>query len=342
MIALLNSYGFLIVSCLSAAVLALSLYLPLLAGQLSLAAPGFYAVGGYTAAIMSTQVFPVPSGAPYPLGLLLVEMTVAGGACALLAVLVGVPALRLQGIYLALATIAFVEVLRVLALNLTVAGGAIGIFGIPQVFGSPLGYVWVAGPLLLAACLFTMRLEKTRVGRSLIAVREDELAAASVGVNPPPSKLTAFVLGGVLAGLTGAMSAHFLNTWNSRQGTFDVSIAVLAFVLIGGSRTWLGPVVGGVALTALPELLRASADVGQLPAWMGDLLRDGRLIIYGLLLAVGCLFFPRGLVTPELYAFIGRRFRRLINRPTEEDEQMTEAAVQATTAASTSGRGGAQ
>jgi branched-chain amino acid transport system permease protein len=255
---------------------------------------------------------------------------------------VGVPALRLQGIYLALATIAFVEVLRVFALNLPVAGGAVGIFGIPQVFDAPLGYAWVAGPLLLVACAFTMRLEKTRVGRSLTAVREDELAAASVGINAPRSKLTAFVLGAVLAGLTGAMSAHFLNTWNSRQGTFDVSIAVLAFVLIGGSRTWLGPVLGGVGLTALPEILRASADVGQLPAWMGDLLRDGRLIIYGLLLAAGCLFFPRGLVTPELYAFVGRCVRQFLNRPTEEDEQMAEAGKRTASAAAPSVAGGAK
>src|SRR6476661_5290154 len=101
------TYGFLIVSMVLAAMLALSLYLPLMAGQLSLASPGFYALGGYIAAIISTKVLTVPRGTPYPLLWLVVEMAVAGVASGLLAVVVGVPALRLRGIYLALATIAF-------------------------------------------------------------------------------------------------------------------------------------------------------------------------------------------------------------------------------------------
>src|SRR5262245_12490442 len=110
------------------AILGLSLYLPLMAGQLSLASAGFYALGGYTAAIISTKVFPVKDGAPYPVPLVLLEMLVAAVLCAALAILVGIPALRLRGIYLALATIAFVEILRVVSLNLKITGGAIGIF----------------------------------------------------------------------------------------------------------------------------------------------------------------------------------------------------------------------
>lgn len=298
--AFLNTYGFLIIQMLLAAMLALSLYLPLMAGQLSLASPGFYALGGYIAAVMSTRVFPRTDGA-YPLVYVLIEMLVAGLASGVLAILVGIPALRLRGIYLALATIAFVEILRVLSLNLQITGGAVGIFGIPQPFRTPTGYLALVGPLLLLSMFFVYRLERIRTGRALAAIREDELAAAAMGINPTYNKVLAFTLGAILAGVAGSVSAHFLNTWNARQGTFDASILYLAYVLIGGSRTFIGPVVGGIALTALPELLRALSGVGGLPAGLTQFLVDGRLIIYGVLIALGAIFFPQGLITPDLW-----------------------------------------
>jgi branched-chain amino acid transport system permease protein len=294
-----QTYGFLLVSMVLAAMLGLSLYFPLMAGQLSLASPGFYALGGYVAAIMSTQVFP-QSGTPYPLPLVLLEMLVAGAASAVLALIVGIPALRLRGIYLALATIALIEILRVLSLNLTITGGAVGIFGIPQPFRTQIGYMWLAGPMLILSMLLAYRLEHVRAGRAFIALREDELAADAMGINPTVNKLAAFTIGAVLAGMVGAISAHFLNTWNARQGTFDAAITYLAFVLIGGSRTFIGPVVGAMALTALPEVLRALAGAPGLPVWFAKLLLDGRLILFGLLIALGSLFFPQGLITPEM------------------------------------------
>jgi branched-chain amino acid transport system permease protein len=305
MTAFVNTYGFLLVSMVLAAILGLSLYLPLMAGQLSLASPGFYALGGYIAAVMSTKVSPA-SDAGSPIGLL-IEMLIAGVTAGLLAVLVGIPALRLRGIYLALATIAFVEILRVLSLNLEITGGAVGIFGIPQPFHTQIGYMWIAGPLLLASMLFVYRLENIRVGRAFTAIREDELAAAAVGINTTYYKVLAFTMGAILAGIVGALSAHFLNTWNARQGTFDASIIILAFVLIGGSRTFVGPVVGALALTALPELLRAFAGIGGLPTPVAQFLRDGRLIIFGALIAIGAIFFPQGLITPDLLDRWSRR-----------------------------------
>lgn len=301
MAAFFNTYGFLIVSMVLAAMLALSLYLPLMAGQLSLASPGFYALGGYIAAVLSTKIFPATNGV-FPVSLLLLEMLVAGLASGLLAIVVGIPALRLRGIYLALATIAFVEILRVLSLNLAITGGAVGIFGIPQPFPTKIGYLWVAGPLLLLSTFFIYRIERIRLGRALVAIREDELAADAMGINPTYSKVLAFTLGAVLAGVVGAISAHFLNTWNARQGTFDASISYLAFVLIGGSQTFAGPVVGGMVLTALPEVLRSIGDNKNLPGWLAQFLKDGRLIIFGVLIAVGTVFFPHGIITPDLFA----------------------------------------
>jgi branched-chain amino acid transport system permease protein len=300
MAAFLNTYGFLLNSMLFAATLALSLYLPLMAGQLSLASPGFYALGGYIAAVMSTRFLPSVDGR-FPVVSLLIEMLIAGIASGLLAVIVGIPALRLRGIYLALATIAFVEILRVLSLNLDITGGAVGIFGIPQPFGSQAEYIWIAGPLLLVSMFFIYRLERIRIGRAFVAIRSDELAADAMGISPTRYKVLAFTMGAVLAGIVGAVSAHFLNTWNARQGTFDASITYLAFVLIGGSRTFVGPVVGGLVLTALPEVLRAVAGIAGLPGWLAQFLRDGRLIIFGLLIAIGTIFFPQGLITPGLF-----------------------------------------
>lgn len=304
-----STYAPLIVTMVFAAMLGLSLYLPLMAGQLSLASPGFYALGGYIAAVLSTRVFSF-QGPQYPISLLLAEMVLAGLACGILAIVIGLPALRLRGIYLALATIAFVEILRVLSLNLPITGGAIGIFGIPQPFRQALDYLWIAGPLLLLSTWFVYRLERVRVGRAFIAIREDELAADAMGINLTFYKVLAFTLGAILAGMVGVVSAHFLNTWNARQGTFDASIIHLAFVLIGGSRTFIGPVIGGMALTALPEVLRALSSTAGLPLWLTEFLQDGRLMIYGLLIIISTIRFPQGLITPDLLQRLGRRQKR--------------------------------
>ncbi|MGI8587119.1 MAG: branched-chain amino acid ABC transporter permease [Chloroflexia bacterium] len=309
------TYGELIVNMALMATLALSLYLPLMAGQLSLASPGFYALGGYIGAVLSTNphsplagFFP-KTGELYSVWLVLAEMAVAALVCAVLGVIVGLPALRLRGIYLALATIAFVEILRVLSLNVDITGGAVGIYNIPQPFNDPsqLSYLWIAGPLLLLSMLFVGRLERIRVGRAFVAIREDELAAGAMGINPTYYKVLAFTMGAVLAGLVGVISAHLINTWNARQGTFDLSILILAFALIGGSRTFLGPVLGGLVLTALPEVLRSLAGNTGMAEGLVQFLKDGRLIIYGFLLVIGTVFLPQGFVSPALLSRLAAR-----------------------------------
>jgi branched-chain amino acid transport system permease protein len=308
-----NTYGFLIVSAIFGAILGISVYLPLMAGQLSLATPGFYALGGYIAAIASTKMLTDTTGT-LPVWWVLLEMLAAGLISGLLAIVLGIPVLRLRGIYLAIATIAFVEILRVVALNLDITGGAVGIFGIPQPFQSPLEYLWIALPLLGLSMAFMYRLEKIRVGRALIAIREDELAADSMGINPTYYKVLAFTLAAILAGMVGAVSAHFLNTWNARQGTFDASIIFLAFVLIGGSRTFWGPVVGGIVLTALPEVLRGFSSVNGVPVWLGQFLKDGRLIIFGVLIVIGTIFYPKGIITPEFLGWCKRTTTKVLTK----------------------------
>ncbi len=290
---LLENYGFLIVTIVQQALLGLSLYLPLMAGQLSLASLGFYSLGGYVAAIMGTHAWFAPwrDG----LGLLLypVEWLAALALGVVLGVAVGYPALRLRGIYLALATIAFVQVVGVAVLNLPIAGGAVGIFGIPQPFTTRLGYLWFFGPLFLFAMLLVHRLGTVGRGLPLLAIREDELAAGTMGVATTRNKVTAFVLGCALATVTGAMSAPLLNTWNARQGTFDASVTCLAYVLIGGSRSIWGPLCGAALLVGLPELLRP--------------LQDSRMILNGLVLVIACVYLPRGIM--GALAGLGKRLR---------------------------------
>lgn len=301
----LDNNGFLLVTLVQQALLAMSLYFPLMAGQLSLASPGFYALGGYIAAVVGTLDYFAPWRAALGWGIFPLEWLLAAAASALLAVVVGIPALRLRGIYLALATIAFVEILRVLCLNLEITGGAIGIFGVPQLFESRWGYIAIFGPLLAAMLLFGHRLERSRVGRAFRAIREDELAADAMGIQTTRYKVLAFAIGAVLAGVVGAMSAPFLNTWNARQGTFDASIAYLAYVLIGGSRSIWGPLFGGMLLSALPELLRP--------------LKDSRLIINGLVLVFASIYLPQG-ISGALgrIAFCKRKGRQAAGAPQEE------------------------
>jgi branched-chain amino acid transport system permease protein len=279
----------LLVQMILGALLGLSVYLPMAAGQLSLATPAFYAVGGTLAALVSTQG---NAQSAISLWSVLGEMLLAAGLTASLALLVGLPVLRLRGIYLAIATIALVEIVRVAILNLPFTGGAAGIFGIPQPFQQPFGYVLFSGALLAVCGWLFQRLEASRLGRSMAAIRDDELASRCMGIHTTRVKLTAFVASAVLAGITGVIAAHYLNTWNARQGSFDVAITTLAFVILGGSRSWLGPVIGGLLLTALPELLRP----------VGDL----RLVLFGLVILLGPVFFPQGLITPALLERLGR------------------------------------
>lgn len=297
----LRTYGFLLVSMTIQAMLALSLYLPLMSGQLSLAGPGFFTLGGYVAAILSTRFFNSPVE-NYPFGNLMIELLAAAVICGAVAVVVGFIALRLRGIFLALATISIVEIIRVLAINLTdITNGAPGISQIPQPFNTQFGYIVLTGPMLLIAAFVVYRIERVRVGRAFIAIREDELAASSIGINPIYYKVLSFTLGAILAGLAGVVTAHLNNTWNPSQATFDNSILYLAYVLVGGSRTFLGPIAGGLLLTALPEVLRAIASTPGLSPELSTILKESRLVIFGVLITLGALFFPQGLLTPDLF-----------------------------------------
>jgi branched-chain amino acid transport system permease protein len=257
------------------ALLALSLYVTLSSGLLSLGNAAFAGIGGYVAGILTTQL-----GAPY-----LVSLGAGALAAGLAGMLLGLPVLRLRGVFLAMATLAFGEVVRIAALNLEITGGAMGLIGLPVKTNT-----WIIYLVLAAAAYLVARLARSRLGWALTSIREDETAAAAMGVNLTLTKTIAFALGAGLAGLAGAMYAHLNFLITPGEFGFSVAVNLLMYNIVGGYRVWYGPILGAALLTALPEMLRA------LGVTAGPL----RLGINGLILLLVILFLPKGLA--DLFA----------------------------------------
>ena len=252
------------------ALLALSIWLTLACGQLAMANAAFMGIGAYTSALLTMS-----AGAPFALA-------VAAGmaAPAVVAFLIGKPTLRLSGVYLAMATLAFGEVVRIVILNTeSWSGGALGLNGIPQ------STQWWHVLLAVALTLFTLgRLRRSKVGRAFEAIKEDETAAALMGIDVNAHKLLAFVLGAAIAGLAGALNAHLTFFIGPNEFGFDRGVEILTMTILGGVSGLTGPVLGAFVITLLPELLRA--------------FKDYRLVVNGLILVVIVLFLPKGLWDP--------------------------------------------
>jgi branched-chain amino acid transport system permease protein len=258
------------------ALLALSVYATLSCGQLALGNAGFAAIGAYAAALLTMK-----AGLPFPLALL-------GGALlpALAAVPLGLPVLRLKGVFLAIATIGFGEVVRLGIVNWEYVNGAQGIVAIPQ-----LTSVWLVYLAVAAALWVLGRLRGSKWGFALEAIREDEPAARTMGIPTASYKLGMLVLGAALAGLAGALEAHFTFMVAPNGFAFGRVVDMLVFAVVGGTATYWGPVLGAAFLTLLPEVLREVAPlVGIEP---GPL----RLMVNGLVLLAVILFLPDGLAS---------------------------------------------
>jgi len=265
-------YGDLIAFIGINAILALSLYVTLSAGLLSLGNAAFAAIGGYTAGILSMHYH-----APY-LAALAAGALMAGVA----AFAIGLPILRLRGVYLAMATLAFGEVVRITAVNLNITGGAQGLVGIPNYTRG-----WFIYLMLAVACYLMARLRGSRLGWALESIREDETAAAAMGIDITTTKTIAFALGAVIAGLAGGLYAHLHFIIAPREFGFSMAVDLLVFNIVGGTRYWYGPLLGTVLLTALPEVLRGvGVTAGPL-----------RMFVNGLILLLVILFLPNGLIS---------------------------------------------
>jgi branched-chain amino acid transport system permease protein len=246
--------------------LALSIWLTLACGLLSLANAAFMGIGAYTAALLTLNL-----GWPFPVAL-------AAGALApaVVALIICVPTLRLSGVYLAMATLAFGEVSRVTILNLEITGGPEGLNGIPL-----LTEWWHIVLILLVVGYGLARLRRSRVGRAFEAIKEDEVAARLMGIDVDRHKLLAFTLGAVIAGLAGALNAHYTFFISPREYGFENAVDILTMTVLGGISSLIGPALGATILTLLPELLR--------------FLHDYRLAVNGVILVLVVLFLPTGL-----------------------------------------------
>jgi branched-chain amino acid transport system permease protein len=258
------------------ALLALSVYATLSCGQLSLANAGFMAIGAYTAALLTTR-------AEWPFAAALAAATALP---AMVAIPLGLPVLRLRGVFLAIATIGFGEVVRLFFVNWEFTNGALGLVGIPQ--RTSLVAVW--GCLALALHAF-LRLRGSKAGYALQAIREDEAAARTMGIDASRHKLAMFAAGAALAGLAGGLEAHYTFMVAPSGYGFGRAVDMLVYAVVGGVLSPVGPVLGAAFLTVLPEALRAVSGALGVPP--GPL----RMFLNGLVLLLVILFLPNGIVS---------------------------------------------
>ncbi len=235
-------------------------------GQFSLGHAGFMAVGAYTGVILTTN-FHLP---------LIVAMLAGGAAAALLGALIGLPTLRLSGDYLAIATLGLGEIIRIVIMNIPYVGGAAGFSGIPHLTTFPWVFFTMLGTLF-----FVKNFVNSTHGRACIAIRENEIAAAAMGINTTKYKVMAFTIGAAFAGIAGVLFAHCFYIISPSSFTFMQSFNYLIMVVLGGLGSLTGSVAGAFVVTAL------SAALADWPEF--------RMIIYALALIFLMFYRPQGL-----------------------------------------------
>ncbi|MTV49949.1 branched-chain amino acid ABC transporter permease [Heliobacillus mobilis] len=248
------------------------------AGQMCLGWAAFYGIGAYTSALLVMRLH-----ASFWLAL-----PAAGLMAAFFGLLLGIPTMRLKNTYLAITTLGFGEIVRLILLNWTdLTRGSMGLPGIPSpsFFGIDLDgklfYYYFIVVLVIVTLVTMARLVDSRLGRALQAIREDELAAKSMGIDTTRYKIVAFAIGAFFAGIAGSFFAHYSAYIDPHNFAFGESIAVLSMVILGGMRSLPGVVFGAVVLTLLPEVLREAAEY--------------RMIVFGGILMLTMLLRPQGI-----------------------------------------------
>lgn len=261
------AYGSLVYGLGVNGLLALSMYAVLSLGQLSLGQAAFMGVGAYTGALLTLKL-----GVPFPLALAAAAVTPA-----ILALAIALPTLRLTGVYLAISTLGVGEVMRVLYINSETVGGALGLSGIPERAN---GW-YIFGLLAVTVVLFQLAV-RSRIGRAAEAIRVDEDAARTIGINVTAYKIGALLVSSALAGIAGALNAHHSSFIGPNEYGFDTAVNILSYAILGGVTTPVGPVLGAFILTALPEVLRP--------------LHDFRMVFNGLIIILVVIFMPQGIL----------------------------------------------
>jgi branched-chain amino acid transport system permease protein len=282
-------YARVVVNCGIGIILALSLNLINgCAGQFSLGHAGFMGVGAYTSAFFSSVLMIPFFQTELGVGL---AILMGGLMAAFAGYLVGLPSLRLRGDYLAIVTLGFGEIIRIIFLNVRTLGGALGIRGIPPVTNFFWVYLWV-----LITFVVLYRLLYSSYGRAILSVRENEIAAEAMGINIARYKIVAFVISSFFAGVAGGLYAHFNSLIEPNSFNFNRSVEAVIMVVIGGMGSISGAVIGGIIVTLLPELLRA--------------VNEYRMVIFPLVLILLMLLRPMGLMGHrEIWHFFNRKHR---------------------------------
>jgi branched-chain amino acid transport system permease protein len=270
-------------------------------GQFSMGHAGFMSVGGYLSAYITTTIATanpalLQGGASATL-IFIGVLLIAGIGAALAGYLVGLPSLRLKGDYLAIVTLGFGEIIRVIVLNVDAIGGARGLPNIPALSNFGWVFTWVV------LTVFTIwRLVNSAHGRAFLSVREDEIAAEAMGVNTTKVKVRAFVIGAFFAGVAGGLFAHYLRYLNPQTFDFNRSFEIIIMVVLGGMGSISGSVIAAVFLTVIREALRPLQEITRL---------DFRMVIYSLLLIVLMLTRPNGIFgTREITDFLPAKLRK--------------------------------
>ena len=278
-------------------------------GQLPLGHAGFMSVGGYAGALFIIKMMPVfgvstkvmaSCASPAAIALFACGVLFGGVCAAICGLIIGIPALRLKGDYLAIITLGFAEIIRVVINNIddvlgfTLTGGAKGLSGIP-------GYTNFLNVFLVVAIVIFLihTMMKSRHGRAILAIRDNEIAAEAAGVNTTYYKTLAFVVSAFFAGVGGALYAGCIGVMDPSKFGFMKSVEILVMVVLGGMGSMLGSVVSATVLTILPEALRAFSTY--------------RMVVYAVVLILVMIFRPQGLLGSYDFS-MSRVIERIVNR----------------------------
>lgn len=269
-------------------------------GQVSFAHAAYYGIGAYTATLLMLKL---------EISFWLALPCAAIGA-SILGLIIGLPALRLKGDYLGIVTLGFGEIVRLVLLNSqSLTRGPAGLGGIPtpEIFGITLSgrvsFYYMVMIFAVICVIIIRRLMSSGIGLAMMAVSCDETATESVGINPVKYKLTAFVLGAALAGMAGCFYASYISYISPDTFVYNDSVTMLAMVTLGGLGSIIGPILGAVVITILPEALRAISDY--------------RMIFYGLAMVIMMIFRPEGFWGASRREF--NVYRRLAGRKIENE-----------------------
>ena len=243
-------------------------------GQLCLGHAGFMSIGAYLSAIL-TQKAELP---------FMVSIFIGAIIACIIAALIGYPTLRLTGDYFAITTLAFCEIIRIVIMNIDFIGGARGLTGIPKKTNFTIAFIFAVITIVIIYNII-----HSSQGRAMLSVRENEIAAESMGINAFKYKIMAFVIGAFFAGLAGGLYAHYMGYIQPTAFDFNKSIDYLTFVVFGGMGSLSGSVIATIILTFLPELLRV--------------FQNFRMILYPLALIILMIFRPQGLLGDKEITF---------------------------------------